>query len=106
MDEMQNSSGAALERGGNYRPAIGALIFSSIMSTGFLGARWWWSGQLLFTGFFGNMLLAWIPLILSIAVWKLISRGRTDWLLKLTLVCWFLFFPNAAYIITDLVHIN
>ena len=56
----------------------------------------------------GNLVLAWIPLGLAIVAY-LISRRRST-LARLMIVptafVWLLFFPNAPYIVTDLVHLG
>jgi uncharacterized membrane protein len=70
-------------------------------------ARWAWCGTPRFSGFFGNLLLAWIPLALTFAIQWLRSASvpRPLWL-WFCAVCWFLFFPNASYIVTDMVHLG
>lgn len=83
------------------------LLFASAVCLVLLAARWGWSGRLRFTGLFGNLLLAWIPLGLAIAIQWLrnLAVPRTGWL-WFCAVCWFLFFPNASYIVTDMVHLD
>jgi len=55
-----------------------------------------------------NLFLAWIPLGFALVVRRLAlgtpRRGRR-WLLALTGAAWLLFFPNAPYILTDLMHL-
>ena len=55
-----------------------------------------------------NLFLAWIPLVLAALVYRVASR-RGD-LTRLIVVpatlVWLLFFPNAPYIVTDLVHLG
>lgn len=69
--------------------------------------RWGWCGRLRYTGFFWNLILAWIPLGLTFLFQWL--RTKTDirqaWLWSCA-VAWFLFFPNAYYIVTDMVHLG
>lgn len=53
-----------------------------------------------------NLFLAWLPFLFSMAAHVLDQRGfRGFWLLPLG-VAWLLFFPNAPYIMTDLVHLT
>jgi uncharacterized membrane protein len=83
------------------------LIFASAVCGVLLLARWGWAGRPRFVGLFGNLLLAWIPLGLAFAIQWLRSLPvpRTRWL-WFCAVCWFLFFPNASYIVTDMVHLD
>ncbi len=68
-----------------------------------LAVRCVYAHNLRFAGFLGNLLLAWIPLILALVIRGLPSGSRRLWFWA-ALVAWFLFFPNAFYIVTDLIH--
>jgi uncharacterized membrane protein len=83
------------------------LLFASGLCFGLLLLRWGWCGRWRFSGFFGNLLLAWIPLGLTFLFqWlRTATNLRQGWLWGCAL-CWFLFFPNAPYIVTDLVHLG
>lgn len=50
----------------------------------------------------GNLALAWIPWLLGAAA----TRTRSRRALAATLVPWLLFFPNAPYVVTDLLHMQ
>lgn len=50
-----------------------------------------------------NLFLAWVPFWIAISLERL-AYSRV--LLALGLICWLLFFPNAPYIITDLIHLK
>ena len=53
-----------------------------------------------------NLFLAWLPLVFSLVVRRLASgTPRRTWLLMLGGAGWLLFFPNAPYILTDLMHL-
>ncbi|UQZ34692.1 DUF1361 domain-containing protein [Paenibacillus sp. PK3_47] len=53
-----------------------------------------------------NLFLAWVPLVFSMAAYWLDQR-RTSGLLLLPLgIAWLLFFPNAPYLMTDLLHLT
>jgi uncharacterized membrane protein len=54
-----------------------------------------------------NMMLAWVPYIISMLL-PYIARATRDsgWALIPTILTWFLFFPNAPYLATDLSHIT
>jgi uncharacterized membrane protein len=51
-----------------------------------------------------NLFLAWIPFQISLIISSSIKRNR--WMKYFLLAAWLLFFPNALYIITDLVHLG
>jgi uncharacterized membrane protein len=53
-----------------------------------------------------NLLLAWIPFELAVAMEYVARRGRPYLLLGLLGLVWLVFFPNAPYIVTDLVHVE
>ena len=54
-----------------------------------------------------NLLLAWIPSIFAFAVYRFhLYRTRQTVLFMLCALTWFIFFPNAPYIITDFVHLE
>jgi uncharacterized membrane protein len=54
-----------------------------------------------------NLFLAWVPLGLALWADRLARLPRVPWL-KLAAVsgAWLLFFPNAPYVVTDLIHIQ
>lgn len=55
----------------------------------------------------GNLLLAWIPLLAALPVYALRKRNSHRWgLLAGCALVWFFFYPNAPYLITDLVHLK
>ena len=54
-----------------------------------------------------NLLLAWIPAASALAAHRFHGREpRADFLFGLSTLAWFLFFPNAPYIVTDFVHLE
>ena len=53
-----------------------------------------------------NLFLAWIPYWFSTALRKT-ATGRTEWGVQgAVFLAWMLFFPNAPYLITDLLHLR
>jgi len=56
-----------------------------------------------FMGFLWNLILAWIPMLLALYIWRMPNQGRRGWFWT-ALVLWTLFYPNAFYITTDLIH--
>jgi uncharacterized membrane protein len=53
-----------------------------------------------------NLILAWAPLILALAVYDGYRRGVPLVRLAPALALWLLFLPNAPYIVTDFVHLS
>ncbi len=62
------------------------------------------SGELRFIFLIWNLFLAWIPFIVS-AQFK-IMQVKQWWMQALICLVWFIFFPNALYIVTDLIHLD
>ena len=62
------------------------------------------SGELRFIFLIWNLFLAWIPFIVS-AQFK-IMQVKLWWMQILICLVWFIFFPNALYIVTDLIHLD
>lgn len=85
---------------------IAAITRWLILSVGFtislLIFRIFYSGSLMYTFFAWNLFLAAIPLLMS----TLLTRAKNKPAQWLLLAVWLLFFPNALYIITDLVHLK
>ncbi|MBC7423032.1 MAG: DUF1361 domain-containing protein [Ferruginibacter sp.] len=63
-----------------------------------------YSGSLRYIFLLWNLFLAWIPFQISIVLIKRKSISKLTTFLLLS--AWLLFFPNALYIITDLVHLQ
>ncbi len=76
------------------------LIFITIM----LICRFIYSDNIRYISLLWNLFLAWIPFEISILLTK--KTPLTSWKAYLLLAGWLLFFPNALYIITDLVHLE
>jgi uncharacterized membrane protein len=63
--------------------------------------------QVEFPGLVWNLFLAWIPLLLALLIHGLSSHfKRLPGELAVCGLAWILFFPNAPYLVTDLVHLN
>jgi uncharacterized membrane protein len=82
-----------------------ALAFASAICVGMVLVRFAYVGDLRFRycGLLLNLLLAWIPLVLALFVRRASQRGSrvVTWS---AFAVWVLFFPNAFYITTDLIH--
>ncbi len=53
-----------------------------------------------------NLFLAWIPYWIALALDPFHRRFQRSWLTALVLLSWLFFFPNAPYILTDLLHLR
>jgi uncharacterized membrane protein len=87
------------------------LTYSLLAATGIclllLIVRAVLTGKILWTGFFGNLLLAWVPMIVALCLCSELDRpARRRWIMAGMFAVWVLFFPNAAYIVTDLIHLK
>ncbi len=52
-----------------------------------------------------NLVLAWIPFVLSLVVYDRVKAGRRGAATVAIGGAWLLFLPNAPYIVTDLIHL-
>lgn len=74
-----------------------ALVFARVIST----------GNLRYLFLVWNLFLAWIPMVFALlACEKYRSASARDWRFLGLAGAWLLFFPNAPYIFTDLIHLT
>ena len=66
--------------------------------------RMLYSGSIRYIFLGWNIFLAWIPYILS--NYFIVYKHREKWKQLFLFASWLLFFPNALYIVTDLVHLE
>jgi uncharacterized membrane protein len=52
-----------------------------------------------------NFLLAWIPVLLALALFGAYRQGHPRVVLVLLGAVWLVFFPNAPYMVTDVIHL-
>jgi uncharacterized membrane protein len=78
--------------------AFFAFIFLMII------ARMIYSGKYAFVFLVWNLFLAWLPFVISTRFKKILHKEK--WKQVLVFSIWLLFFPNALYIVTDLIHLN
>ncbi len=62
------------------------------------------SGQLNYLFLVWNIFLAWIPFFISSSFEHI--NNKSKWKQFFIFCCWLVFFPNALYIITDLIHLE
>lgn len=95
----------------NYRRAASvpviALLMVSAACAAFVGARIAWTGRWNYLVLIWNLFLAWLPLLFALGVCdRHQAGGRSGWRFLSLSALWLLFFPNAPYIFTDLIHLN
>ena len=87
---------------------FGALLFATAACVGMVVGRSFYLGAgPTFYYLIWNLVLAWIPLVFSYTAYRFYAqRTRRNVLFAVCALAWFLFFPNAPYITTDVVHIH
>ncbi len=84
-----------------------ALTFASAACVALLGARIVWTRSASYSLLVWNLFLAWLPLIFALLACELDRRGeRRNWRFASLAAAWLLFFPNAPYIFTDMIHLT
>src|SRR5690349_7596169 len=84
-----------------------ALILASSVSVGLLLARVVWTGNIKYAFLVWNLVLAWLPLLLALFACDEYRHGaRGNWRFRGLALAWLLFFPNAPYIFTDVIHLT
>jgi uncharacterized membrane protein len=84
-----------------------ALLIASGTSVALVLARMIWTRNLLYTFLVWNLFLAWLPMIFALlACEKYRSVSGRSWRFLSLAGAWLLFFPNAPYIFTDLIHLT
>jgi uncharacterized membrane protein len=86
----------------NISPTTKALFFTSVFAVLLDIARVGVSQKINFAFLIWNLFLAWIPYVLATTLHKNTSKKQ----FILTFIPWLLFFPNAAYLITDILHVD
>jgi uncharacterized membrane protein len=69
-----------------------------------IAARIIYSGRFGFIFLIWNLFLAWLPFIISTGFKKI--QHKQKWKQLLVFFAWLLIFPNALYIVTDLIHLD
>jgi uncharacterized membrane protein len=69
-----------------------------------IAVRIFYTGTRLYLFLVWNIFLAWIPFMISSLFCKLNSKPK--WKQMLVFCSWLAFFPNALYIVTDLIHLQ
>jgi uncharacterized membrane protein len=84
-----------------------ALSFASAASVGLVFARIVGTGNVRYSFLIWNLFLAWLPMIFALlACEQYRSASGRSWRFLGLAGVWLLFFPNAPYIFTDLIHLT
>lgn len=71
---------------------------------GMILIRFIYTGKYAFIFLVWNLFLAWIPFLISGLFKRLVNAAK--WKQVIVFISWILFFPNALYIVTDLIHLE
>ena len=91
-----------LHKDGKY-PILALISLSAIFSLGLLAARMLQTGTPNFFFMVWNLFLALLPIGFSLI---LTHKKNPKWLNWTALILWLSFFPNAPYMLTDLLHLR
>jgi uncharacterized membrane protein len=69
-----------------------------------IAVRIFYTGSRVYLFLVWNIFLAWVPFMISSLFKKM--NDKPKWKPALVFCCWLAFFPNALYIVTDLIHID
>ena len=84
-----------------------ALSFASAVTIGLVVARIIWTGDFFYAGLAWNLFLAWLPLAFALLAREEFQNGPIRNFRFLGFAgAWLLFFPNAPYIFTDVIHLT
>jgi uncharacterized membrane protein len=84
-----------------------ALTFASAVSVALVVARILWTGKVAYSFLIWNLFLAWLPMAFSLLACENYRSGSgRNWRFLALAGAWLLFFPNAPYICTDLIHLT
>ncbi len=84
-----------------------ALVFASGVCVALVTARVIWTGNLHYAFLVWNLFLAWLPLVFALLAGDAHRAGlESKWRFRGLAIAWLLFFPNAPYIFTDVIHLT
>ena len=81
------------------------VTLASLLGVAFFAARVWWSDSFQHLFLMWNLFLAWIPYVCALGMAVMHYRRAAAWQYVIPSLVWLLFFPNAAYLVTDLVNL-
>jgi len=90
---------------GNLKNHYLILIITTTICLFLLSGRIYVSGNWNFIFLVWNLFLAWIPLYFSNKM-RIALREKNMWSTAMLFICWLVIFPNAPYLLTDLIHLK
>jgi uncharacterized membrane protein len=111
--QTENIQPAIHPAGGRFAPGpqallLASMVLSSAMCAFLFAVRWVKTGQTTYYSLNVNLVLAWIPVVFAWIAHNVYRKGSCLGA-AVVLGCaavWLLFFPNAPYLITDIVHLR
>ncbi len=85
---------------------LGSLGALSLFVVAMVGVRVVYTGSPHYGGLIWNLLLAWVPFALALAIYDGYRRGARPARLVAGGALWLVFFPNAPYVMTDFKHLR
>src|SRR5215467_2885756 len=85
-----------------------SLLFATLVCGGLIVLRVAYAHNQYYSWLVWNLFLAWIPALSALLIYNL-RRKKTRWrwlIITACGVCWLIFFPNAPYLLTDLIHLQ
>ncbi len=86
---------------------LASLVFTTLVCLALLAVRYVYTENWQYMFLAWNLFLAWLPVLCALFAYNAYKRrGRLSWLVVAgCALAWLLFFPNAPYILTDLMHL-
>ncbi len=89
---------------------VGALALATLVCMAQLAVRALYARQAVHFYLVWNLFLAWLPMLSALIAYNVPLLPQRRWLYWLLLapcvIFWLLFFPNAPYILTDIMHLR
>ncbi len=82
---------------------LAALLFTSALAAAIWFVRFVYSDSIAFVFLLWNLFLAWLPVMFALLARRSVASKLGRWLWG---GLWLLFFPNAPYLLTDLLHLG
>jgi uncharacterized membrane protein len=88
----------------SFSPFATWLFYCFLFIAILINCRIFYSGNDLYLFLVWNLFLAWIPYAISLSFKSIITKNKL--VQSIVFISWLLFFPNALYIVTDIIHVK